>query len=351
MKSGGFLTGFIFSREAINQPMLAFIIRRVLTIIPLMILVSIVSFIVIELPPGDWVTTRVEQLRASGVDVDNSEIERLTSQYGLGGTGTERYFRWVTNLLQGDFGYSFQWNQPVSEILAERVPRTLIIAVLSLIVSWIISTPIGILSAVKQYSWVDYVGTFISFVGLATPGFLLALILAYSALNLLGFSPLGLQSSAFVGQPDSLAKFFDLLKHLVLPLIIVGLTGTGVTIRVLRANLLDELKKQYVITARAKGLTEYQLLMKYPVRMAINPLISTVGGVLPALIGGEQLVSIVLSLDTTGPILLRAAIAQDVYLVGGIVMILSVFALVGTLLSDIALASLDPRIRFGGVKK
>jgi peptide/nickel transport system permease protein len=331
--------------------MLAFIVRRLITIIPLLVLISIVSFIVIELPPGDWVTTRIEQLRLSGVEVDNSEVQRLTVQYGLDGSATYRYFRWVTNMLQGDFGYSFQWNQPVSEILAERVPRTILIAVLSLIVSWIISTPIGILSAVKQYSWVDYLGTFISFVGLATPGFLLALILAYGVLNYLNFSPLGLNAAEFVTQPMSWAKFVDTLKHLALPLIIVGLTGTGVTIRVLRANLLDELKKQYVITARAKGLSEYQLLMKYPVRMAINPLISTIGAILPGLIGGEQLVSIVLSLDTTGPVLLRAAVAQDVYLVGGIVMILSLFALFGTLLSDIALASLDPRIRFGGLKK
>ena len=331
--------------------MLAFIIRRIITIIPLMILISIVSFVVIELPPGDWVTTRVEQLRVSGVTVDNSEIERLTSQYGLDKPGYIRYIRWVSNMLQGDFGYSFQWNQPVNEILAERVPRTMLIAVLSLVVAWLISTPIGILSAVKQYSWIDYLGTFISFIGIATPGFLLALILAYGTLKYIGFSPLGLNSIQFADQPFSLAKFIDLLKHLVLPLFIVGLTGTGVTIRVLRANLLDELKKQYVITARAKGLTEYQLLMKYPVRMAINPLISTIGGILPALIGGEQLVSIVLSLDTTGPVLLRAAIAQDVYLVGGIVMVLSTLALFGSLLSDIALAALDPRIRFGGVSK
>ena len=331
--------------------MLAFIIRRFLTIIPLIILISIVSFVVIELPPGDMVTTRVAQLRLSGVDLDNSEISRLTAEYGLDKGGVERYFRWVTNMLQGDFGYSFQWNQPVSEILAERVPRTMLIAVLSLIISWIISTPIGILSAVKQYSWVDYLGTFISFVGLATPGFLLALILAYSVLHYIGFSPLGLTSSEFIGKPDSFAKLWDTIKHLILPLVIVGLTGTGVTIRVLRANLLDELKKQYVITARAKGLTEYQLLMKYPVRMAVNPLISTIGGVLPALIGGEQLVSIVLGLDTTGPVLLRAAIAQDTYLVGGIVMILSTLALLGTLLSDVALASMDPRIRFGGSSK
>ena len=331
--------------------MLAFIIRRVITIIPLLILISIISFVVIELPPGDWVSTRVQQLRTSGIEVDNSEIDRLTSQYGLDKPGYIRYIRWVSNMLQGDFGYSFQWNQPVNEILLERVPRTMLIALLSLVVSWIISTPIGILSAVKQYSWIDYLGTFISFIGLATPGFLLALILAYGVLTYFGFSPLGLNSIEYVSQPFSMGKLIDLIKHLILPLIIVGLTGTGVTIRVLRANLLDELKKQYVITARAKGLTEYQLLMKYPVRMAINPLISTIGGILPALIGGEQLVSIVLSLDTTGPVLLRAAIAQDVYLVGGIVMILSTLALVGSLLSDIALAAMDPRIRFGGVSK
>jgi len=330
---------------------LAFIIRRIITIIPLMILISIVSFIIIELPPGDWVTVRVAQLRSTGVELDNAEIDRLNTQYGLDQPGYIRYVRWVSNMLRGDFGYSFQWNQPVNEILAERVPRTMLIAVLSLVVSWIISTPIGILSAVKQYSWVDYLGTFISFIGLATPGFLLALILAYGTLKYIGFSPLGLNSIEFADASFSVAKLVDMIKHLILPLVIVGLTGTGVTIRVLRANLLDELKKQYVITARAKGLTEYQLLMKYPVRMAINPLISTIGGILPALIGGEQLVSIVLGLDTTGPVLLRAAISQDVYLVGGIVMILSTLALVGSLLSDIALASMDPRIRFGGVSK
>lgn len=331
--------------------MLAFIVRRLLTIIPLLIMISIVSFIVIELPPGDWVETRIQQLKLSGVEVDDNQIANLTSQYGLDKPAYQRYFRWVTNMLQGDFGFSFQWNEPVRDILIERVPRTMLIAILSLVVAWLISTPIGILSAIKQYSWIDYLGTFISFVGLATPGFLLALILAYGTLTFLGFSPLGLNSIEFADQPMSLAKGLDLAKHLILPLIIVGLTGTGVTIRVLRANLLDELKKQYVITARAKGLSEYQLLMKYPVRMAINPLISTIGGILPALIGGEQLVSIVLSLDTTGPVLLRAAIAQDVYLVGGIVMILSTLALLGSLLSDIALASLDPRIRFGGTSK
>lgn len=332
--------------------MLTFIVRRIITLIPILFLISFVSFVVIELPPGDWVSYRIETLRQSGVEVDEGEIYRLTVQYGLDKPFLVRYFRWIENILfRGDFGYSFQWNEPVSKILADRVPATMFIAVLSLLVSWLISVPIGIISAVKQYSFVDYLGTFVSFVGLATPGFLIALIGAYFILNTLDFSPLGLFSQEYVDAPWSLAKFFDLLKHLMLPLLVVGLTSTGVTIRVIRANLLDELKKQYVITARAKGLRERKLLMKYPVRMAINPLISTVGFVLPALVGGEVLVSIVLSLPTTGPVLLRAVQAQDMYLAGGIVLILSTLTVIGTLLSDIALAALDPRIRFGGLKK
>ena len=331
--------------------MLGFIIRRIFTLIPILILISIVSFIVIELPPGDWVSYRVTSLRMSGVEVDDAEIQRLTSQYGLDKPAYVRYVNWVTNMLQGDFGYSFQWNEPVNKILAERVPRTMMISILSLIFAWIISTPIGIISAVKQYSAIDYASTFLSFIGLATPGFLIALILAYFSITVVGFSPLGLYSQEFLDAPFSLAKLFDLCKHLVLPLIIVGLTGTGVAIRVMRANLLDELKKQYVVTARAKGLSEFQVLMRYPVRMAINPLISTIGYVLPGLVGGEVLVSIVLSLETTGPVLLRAVQSQDLYLAGGIVMMLSTLTVVGTLLSDIALAALDPRIRFGGLRK
>ena len=331
--------------------MLGFIIRRVFTLIPILILISIVSFIVIELPPGDWVSYRITSLRMSGIEVDDAEIARLTSQYGLDKPAYVRYINWVTNMLHGDFGYSFQWNEPVNKILAERVPRTMMISVMSLILAWIISTPIGIISAVKQYSFIDYASTFLSFVGLATPGFLIALILAYFSITVVGFSPLGLYSQQYLDAPFSLAKALDLGKHLVLPLIIVGLTGTGVAIRVMRANLLDELKKQYVVTARAKGLSEFQVLMKYPVRMAINPLISTIGYVLPALVGGEVLVSIVLSLETTGPVLLRAVQSQDLYLAGGIVMMLSTLTVIGTLLSDIALAILDPRIRFGGLRK
>lgn len=332
--------------------MLSYIVRRILTLIPIILLISFVSFVIIELPPGDWVSFRIESLRQSGIQVDDNEVARLTSQYGLDKPFLVRYFRWMEGiLLRGDFGYSFQWNEPVGDILAQRVPATMLIAVLSLLVSWVISIPIGILSAVKQYSAIDYIGTFISFVGLATPGFLIALIGAYFILNNFNFSPLGLYSQEFVDAPWSIAKFLDLLKHLALPLLVVGLTSTGVTIRVIRANLLDELKKQYVVTARAKGLKERELLMKYPVRMAMNPLISTVGFVLPALVGGEVLVSIVLSLQTTGPVLLRAVQSQDMYLAGGIVLILSVLTVIGTTLSDIALAAMDPRIRFGGLKK
>jgi peptide/nickel transport system permease protein len=331
---------------------LSFIVRRSLTLIPILFLISFVSFVVIELPPGDWVSFRIESLRQSGVQVDEGEVLRLTTQYGLDKPFIERYFKWITNILfYGDFGYSFQWNQPVSEILAQRVPITMFIAVMALLISWVVSTPIGILSAVKQYSVLDYFATFISFVGLAMPGFLIALIGAYFILSNFDFSPLGLQSAEFIDQPWSLAKLVDFGKHLILPLFVIGLTSAGVTIRVIRANLLDELRKQYVTTARAKGLKERQLLMKYPVRMAINPLISTVGFILPALVGGEVLVSIVLSMPTTGPVLLRAVQAQDMYLAGGIILILSVLTVLGTLISDIALAGLDPRIRFGGLKK
>lgn len=332
--------------------MITFIVRRVITLIPILVMISFVSFVVIELPPGDWVSFQITALRNSGVEVGEGEVARLTTQYGLDKPFLTRYFQWIGGiLLHGDFGYSFQWNQPVSEILAERVPITMFIAVLALFISWAISTPIGILSAVKQYSAIDYFATFISFLGLAIPGFLIALILAYFILTNFNFSPLGLYSPEFVNAPWSLAKFLDLMKHLLLPLFVIGLTSAGVTIRVMRANLLDELKKQYVVTARAKGLKERDLLMKYPVRMAINPLISTVGFVLPALVGGEVLVSIVLSLQTTGPVLLRAVQAQDMYLAGGIILMLSVLTVIGTLISDIALASLDPRIRFGGLKK
>ncbi|MCL4506930.1 MAG: ABC transporter permease [Chloroflexi bacterium] len=332
--------------------MLAYIARRIVTLIPILFLISLVSFIIIQLPPGDWVTRQITQLRLSGIQVGEDEALRLTKLYGLDKPGGERYIMWMKGiLLEGNFGWSFQWNQPVNSLLAERIPLTMGISIASLIISWIIAIPIGIYSATHQYSVLDYIFTFIGFIGLATPGFLVALVLAWFIFTTTGFSPLGLYSNQFLDAPMSLAKLGDMLKHLILPLLIIGLSSTGVTIRVMRANLLDELKKQYVITARAKGLRELGLLLKYPVRMAINPIISTIGWVLPALVSGEVLVSIVLGIQTTGPLLLRAVLEQDMYLAGSTVMILSTLTVIGTLLSDILLAALDPRIRYGGVSK
>lgn len=311
-----------------------------------------VSFFLIQLPPGDWVSFYIQNLRMSGVEVSEDEAARLTRMYGLDKPLYVQYLRWMEGmLLRGDFGWSFQWNKPVKEILKERIPLTVFISLLSLIFSWFIAIPIGIYSATHQYSIMDYVFTFIGFIGLATPGFLLALILAWAFFKFFNFSALGLFSTEYLDAPWSWAKFADMLKHLWLPMIMVGLAGTGVNIRVMRANLLDELQKQYVITARAKGLPWIRILFKYPVRVAINPIISTVSWVLPGIVSGEILVAIVLSLQTTGPVLLRAVLAQDMYLAGSIVMILSTLTVTGALLADILLAALDPRIRYEGVQK
>ena len=332
--------------------MLAYIARRIVTLIPILFLISVVSFAIIELPPGDWVSRQIINLRNSGIQVSEDEADRLTKMYGLDQPPTERYFRWMKGILsEGNFGWSFQWNMPVNALLGERIPLTMLISVMALLISWLIAIPIGIYSATHQYSTFDYIFTFVGFIGLATPGFLVALIAAWVIFTATGFSPLGLVSTEFLTEPWTMPKILDAAKHLLLPLFIIGLSSTGVTIRVMRANLLDELKKQYVITARAKGLKELALLMKYPVRMAVNPIISTIGWVLPGLISGEVLVSIVLSIQTTGPLLLRAVLEQDMYLAGSIIMILSTLTVIGTLLSDILLAAMDPRIRYGGVAK
>lgn len=332
--------------------MLAYIARRLVMMIPILFLISIVSFFIIELPPGDWVSFQIQSLRMSGVEVNEDEAARLIRTYGLDKPLYIRYLKWMEGmLLRGDFGWSFQWQRPVREILKERIPLTVFISLLSLIFSWIIAIPIGIYSATHQYSVLDYVFTFIGFIGLATPGFLLALILAWAFFKFFNFSALGLFSMEYIDAPWSWAKFVDMLKHIVMPMIMVGLAGTGVTIRVMRANLLDELRKQYVITARAKGLPWTRILFKYPVRVAINPMISTISWILPGIVSGEVLIAIVLSLQTTGPVLLRAVLAQDMYLAGSIVMILSTLTVLGALIADILLAALDPRIRYEGVQK
>ena len=332
--------------------MIIYIIRRILMLIPILILMSMVAFFLIELPPGDWVSTRITQLEMSGVQVSEDEAARLIAQYGLDKPMPVRYWRWVEGIvMRGNWGFSMQWNKPVNEILAERVPMTIAISLSALLLSWAIAIPIGIYSATHQYSFLDYVFTILGFIGAATPGFLLALILAWVLFAEFGFSMLGLYSREYLEAPWSFAKFIDLLKHIWLPLILVGLGNTAATIRVVRNNLLDELNKQYVIAARSKGLSEWKLLLKYPVRLAINPLLSTMSWTLPGLVSGSVLIDIVLSLQTTGPVLLRATLAQDMYLAGSIVLILSALTVIGALVGDLLLILVNPRIRFGRAEK
>jgi peptide/nickel transport system permease protein len=329
---------------------LNYISYRILQLIPLLIAISIIVFVIIQLPPGDFLTTYISQLKLAGNDVSESMILNLQAQYGLDKPLYLQYLFWMKNiLLHGDLGRSFQWNQPVADVIGPRLTMTLVISLISLIFVWAVAIPIGIYSATHQYSVLDYVFTFIGFIGLAMPGFLIALILVYFVFTQTGISITGLFSPEFADAPWSMAKFLNMLPRLILPVIVIGMSGTASLIRVTRGMLLDELSKQYVITARAKGVSERKLLFKYPVRMAINPLISTIGWTLPGLISGEAIVSIVLNLQTTGPMLLKALMFQDMYLTGSFILILSVMTVIGTLLSDILLAAVDPRIRFGGV--
>jgi peptide/nickel transport system permease protein len=327
--------------------MLAYIIRRILIMIPVMVAISVVTFIIIELPPGDFLTTYVAELHASGESVDQAELDALTRRFGLDQPLYIRYLMWAWNFLHGDLGYSFEWRKPVSELIGERLLLTVIISTATLLFTWVISVPIGIYSAVRQYSWTDYFLTFIGFIGLATPNFLFALVLLWASYAYFGMSVGGLFSPEYVEAPWSLAKFWDLLKHLWIPVVIVGTAHTAKFIRMIRGNLLDELRKPYVVTARAKGLPETQLILKYPVRVAINPLVSTIGWTLPELVSGIAITAVVLNLPTTGPLLLRALLSQDMHLAGAFLMMLAFLTVVGTLVSDILLAWVDPRIRFG----
>jgi peptide/nickel transport system permease protein len=326
---------------------LKFMIRRVLYMIPTLILISIVAFAIIQLPPGDYLTALVSQLQAQGESVDPAQLAALKQRYGLGDPIYVQYWKWITNILfEGDFGQSFEWNRPVSQLVWDRLPLTIVLAVSTLLFTWAMALPIGIYTAVRQYSIGDYTMTFIGFIGLATPNFMLALVFAYIGFKYFGQSVGGLFSPEYVDAAWNLGKVVDLLSHLWLPVVIIGTAGTAGIIRIMRANLLDELHKPYVVTARAKGVPERKLLLKYPVRVALNPFISTIGWVLPALINGEVIVSQVLSLQTTGPLLLRALLSQDMYLAGSFILILSALTVLGTLISDILLAWIDPRIRY-----
>jgi len=325
--------------------MLRFIIYRIQMMIPVIIAISVISFIIIQAPPGDYVTNLVAQLRSTGLSIDQEAIEALKARYGIDQPLYVKYFKWLRGLLYGDLGMSMQWNRPTTALIAERLPWSLLVSSVGFVFVYAIAIPIGMLSATHQYSIRDYFFTFVGFIGLAIPNFLFALIFLWLYFVYTGNVAIGLLSVEFQTAPWNLAKFVDLLKHLWIPGIIVGTAGTAGLIRVMRANLLDELQKPYVMVARAKGLSETKLLYKYPFRIAINPVMSTIGWTLPALISGELLVSLVLGLPTLAPIFLDALLVQDMYLAGSIVFILSTLTVIGTLISDILLAWVDPRIR------
>lgn len=326
--------------------MARFLIYRLALMIPTLILISIVSFVIIQLPPGDYLNTLVSQMEARGETVDSEAIRALERQYGVGKPLWEQYLIWMRNILfHFDFGDSFEYNRPVTSMIGSRLGWTIGISVGALIVTWIVAFPLGIYSAVKKYTPGDYILTFISFLGLAIPEFMLALVLLYISSEYLGLSVGGLFSPEYIDASWSLAKFGDLLSHLWIPVLIVGVASTAGLVRTMRANLMDELNQPYVTTARAKGLPETRLILKYPVRMALNPFISTIGWTLPAIISGEAIVAIVLNLPTLGPLLLRSLQSQDMYLAGGIILIISVLTVLGTLISDVLLALSDPRIR------
>lgn len=329
--------------------MARYIVQRVLLAIPTLILVSIISFVIIQLPPGDYLTSYIAQVRQTEGDAAANQlgslVVQLRAQYGLDQPIHVQYYRWVSNiLLRGDFGYSFEQKMPVNILIWERLVLTVVLTGTTLIFTWLLAIPIGVLSATRQYSIGDYFFTFLSFVGLGIPNFLIALILMWIAFRYFNTTITGLFSPEYANAPWSLAKFGDLMSRIWLAVVVLGLGGTASLIRTIRANLLDELNKPYVEAARAKGLTERELIWKYPVRLALNPFISSVGWALPQLISGATIVSIVLNLPTTGPLLLRSLLAQDMYLAGSFVLMLSVLTVVGMLISDILLAIMDPRI-------
>ena len=326
--------------------MTTYLIKRFLIMLFTIFVVSILAFAVIQLPPDDYVSTMVNQMIGSGAKVPPDMEMRLRETYGLDQPMVVQYGKWLRNIVtEGQFGYSYTFRRDAFDIIRDRFPLTFIISLSTIIFVWLVALPIGVYSAVKKYSAGDYAVSFIGFLGLATPDFLLALIFLYLSYVFGGQALIGLFSTEYANAPWSWAKLWDLMQHMWIPVIIIGTAGTAGLIRTMRANLLDELNKPYVETARAKGMSEWRLIWKYPVREALNPFVSTLGWALPALISGEILVAIVLNLPTSGPILLGALENQDLYLASGFILLLSILTVIGTFLSDLALAWLDPRIR------
>jgi peptide/nickel transport system permease protein len=325
--------------------MLAYIGRRALLAVFTVWAISMLSFAIIQLPPGDYVTSYIAQMASMGSVVTDEEAQNLRIQYGLGQPIYVQYLKWMKLVVQGNFGMSMEWRRPVTEVIGDRLWLTVVVSVAALFLTWVLALPIGIYSAVRQYSVSDYVATFIGFIGLAVPNFLLALVILYFGFILFNANIGGLFTPELQDAPWSMAKVWDLLKHLPVPALILGLAGTAQQIRIMRANLLDELRKPYVVTARSKGLPESTVILKYPVRVALNPFASTIGYTLPYIVSGSIIVSIVLGLPTVGPLLLKALIAQDMFLAGTIVLLLGVMTVIGTLISDVLLVWIDPRIR------
>jgi peptide/nickel transport system permease protein len=328
--------------------MSTYIVRRVLMGILTAWAVSVLSFVIIQLPPGDYVTAYVAQMSSSGGRISEEEAQNLRIQYGLDQPIHVQYIKWMRLVLRGNFGVSMEWGRPVIDVIGDRLLLTMAVSIAAIVLTWAVALPIGIYSAVRQYSIGDYLFTFLGFVGLATPSFLLALVLMYLGFRLFGINIGGLFSPEHLDTPWSLARVWDMIKHLPLPAIILGLSGTAQMIRIMRANLLDELRKPYVMTARARGLPEARVILRYPVRVALNPFASSIGYLLPYVVSGSIIVSLVLSLPTMGPLLLKALVAQDMFLAGSIILMLGVTTIIGTFVSDLLLMWIDPRIRMEG---
>jgi peptide/nickel transport system permease protein len=332
--------------------MLNYVGRRLMQIIPLLVGLSMITFAIIQLPPGDYVTMYIQRLEMAGTKVSENEILSLRRLYNLDKPVYMQYLIWIRNIvLRGDFGRSLQYGRPVSELIGERLLLTIILSIATLLFTYAVSITIGIYSATHQYTVGDYLFSLLAFVGISVPGFLIALVIMYWFFAITGVAVTGLFSEEYVRASWSWAKVVDGLKHIWLPMIIVGLAGTASMTRTMRGLLLDELQQAYVTTARAKGVSERKLLFKYPVRLAINPMVSTIGWLLPTIVSGQALVAIVLNMPTTGPLLLQSLLAQDMYLAGSFLLMTSTLTVIGTLVSDVLLAALDPRIRFGKVSE
>jgi peptide/nickel transport system permease protein len=328
--------------------MLSFLARRVFIMVPTLLVTSLIIFAIIQAPEGDYLDTYLSELESRGGANDMARVQLLREQYGLDLPFFEQYLKWIGNLIQGDMGFSFEYQLPVNDVVGDRLWLTFIISLATILFTWIVAFPIGVYSAVRQYSLGDYVVTTIGFFGLAVPNFLLALVMMHYLNRWFGVEIGGLMDAQYIDQPWTLDKFASILSHMVVPVIVIGTSGTAAMIRRLRANLLDELNKQYVVTGRAKGLPPLKLLVKYPLRISLNPFIADIGAYLPSLVSSAAVVSIVMNLPTTGPMLIAALKSQDMYLAGSFLMFLSLLTIVGIFISDLALAALDPRIRLEG---